>query len=284
MEAHEEAVAVGAPQQFNHPDVIRAHYDVMAELDRDVHDDDELSASEVATALRLTGIVPERVFLPCFGTGRHIPALLEAGVKEIVGVDLSPACVAKARRLFGHLPGVRLEVGDLLTWDSGGRKADAVILLGNSYADCIDLSNLRLITSAMLRPLREGGVYVMDYIGLGYLERCRLGTTSTWDAVLDGHQVRDARTPSFDLATGVMTISVQASLAAPPHAVVWTGSYQKRVLDNTQVRDLFAARGVTMVPAGVATDLNPAYYRGHEGELGMIARSTWWVGVNTNVQ
>lgn len=265
------------PVQFG----ISDHYNVMAQLDQDVHDDTPLSESEVALALWLIRCVPRRVFLPCFGTGRHIPPLLAAGVQEIVGVDLSPACVAKARRQFGHLPGVRLEVGDLLTWDSQGWQADAAILLGNSYADCIDRKLLALITSAMVRPLREGGVYMMDYIGEGYLDRCRACTTSTWDAVLNGEPVKDARTPEYDPETRVMTIRVVACSDEDPTQVRWTGAYQKAILSNADVQAMFAQFGVSMTPVGQATQLNPAYYGTHGGELGMIARSTWWRGIKS---
>src|SRR3989344_4308206 len=112
--------------QFN----IAGHYDVMAELDADVHDDALLSRTEVALALRLIGDAPRSVFLACFGTGRHIAALLAAGVKRIVGVDLSPKCVAKARRQWAGDQRVELHVGDLATWRTRER-FDVCILLGN---------------------------------------------------------------------------------------------------------------------------------------------------------
>lgn len=269
------AAEEGAPRQFE----ISAHYDVMAQLDQDVHDDAPLSESEVALAIRLIGCVPQRVFLPCFGTGRHIPALLAAGVEEIVGVDLSPACVAKARRQFGQDPRVHLEVGNLLTWRNPGEPFDAVILLGNSFGDCIDPELLAALTLAMVRPLRRGGAFLMDYIGEGYLDRCRGGVTSIWDAMLNDEPVKDCRTPELDVTGRVMTIRVVVrSLGAEP-IVRWRGAYQKRILSEPEVGALFSASGVPLQSLGQATSLNPSYYGIHDGELGMIACSTWWRGI-----
>lgn len=273
------AAQTSAPEQFQ----ISAHYDVMAQLDQDVHDDVPLSQSEAALALRLIGSVPRRVFLPCFGTGRHIPALLAAGVQEIVGVDLSPACVAKAKAAYGQDPRVRLEVGDLLTWPNQGSQDqfDAVILLGNSFGDCIDPETLAALTLAMVRPLRPGGSFLMDYIGQGYLDRCAGNVTSVWDAMLDGQPVKDCRTPSLDASGRVMTIKVVARSSGEEKSVRWSGAYQKRILSESEVATLFTDCGVTLRPVGPATTLNSSYYGSHGGELGMIARSTWWRGIKS---
>lgn len=266
----QRAAAVHEPQ-FD----IARHYDVMAQLDRDVHDDHRLSASEVDSALHLIGSVPERVLLPCCGTGRHIPRLLERGVCEIVGVDLSPACLAKARRQFGSDPRVSLIEADLRYWQTAAR-FDAAILLGNSFGDLVDPGMLLEVSQGMTRPLRSGGIMLMDYIGEAYL--ARIGQPTVWQAELDGQSACDTRTPRYDLATRILTIGVVVRHASTD-ALLWEGSYQKRILDPSEVVAHFAACGVHMLPLGAATDLNHEYYRGHEGELGMIARSTWWVGI-----
>lgn len=264
-----------SPTQFD----IAAHYDVMAQLDADVHDDHALAESEASLALRLIGeTMPRSVFLPCFGTGRHITALLALGVQRIVGVDLSPECVAKALRAHGHDPRVRLEVGDLRTWQSP-EEFDASILLGNSYGDCTDLVLLRHVTRGMTGPLRPGGTFIMDYIGEGYLDRCAAGTTTTWDATLNGRNVRDARTPVYNPEACIMSIHVSVTDAISG-IMTWRGRYDKRILTDGEVVTTFDQHGVSMQRLGVATKLNP-YYAHHAGELGMIARSTWWTGTKT---
>ncbi len=262
------------PAQF---DVAR-HYDVMEQLDRDVHDNSALAWAEVGTAIRLIGHVPRSVFLPCFGTGRHINALLWSGVQRIVGVDLSPKCVAKALKSHGQDPRVQLHIGDLTTWRTNER-FDASILLGNSFGDVVDPDLLLRITRGMIDPLAKDGAFLMDFIGQGYLDRCRVGKTVVWQAELDGTPVNDARTPRFDPTTGIMTINVKVTDRATDRKV-WRGAYQKLILGDDQVVDHFARVGMPVHSCGKATDLNP-YYKLDTGELGMIARSTWWLGNST---
>lgn len=260
------------PQQFN----ISAHYDTMAQLDADVHDDVELSRTEVEVALRLIGFTPQRLFLPCFGTGRHIQAFLNAGVERIVGVDLSPACVGKAQEQFGDDARVELHVGDLRSWRTN-ESFDAAVLLGNSFGDIVDRKLLAEVTEGMVAPLRRYGAFLMDYIGEGYLSRCREGVSSEWNASLNGRSVRDRRTARFDPLNRVMTISVEAS-DAETEDLLWSGAYQKTVFDDRQVVEHFGRACVRIKAEGRATVLNTAYYGGYTGDLGMIASSTWWIG------
>lgn len=254
---------------------IADHYDVMAELDRDVHDNIGLAEAEVATALRLMGVVPKRVFLPCFGTGRHIGPLLEAGVERIVGVDLSRRCVKKARRLIGRDPRIELNIGDLTDWTTD-ESFDATILLGNSFGDIIDRERLLRVTRNMVAPIVPHGLFLMDYIGEGYLDRCQAGTTTHWQTTLNGRPVIDERTPSYDPETGIMTIHVRVT-DVQTGKLVWHGSYQKVVLSPDEVNVHFQTAGLTIWPVGTATTVNH-YYTGQEDELGMIARSTWYLG------
>lgn len=255
---------------------IVSHYNVMAELDQDVHNDEALAASEVNTALWLIGDkVPVKVFLPCFGTGRHIGPLLERGVQRIVGVDLSPACVAKAQQQFGNDSRVHLEVGDLRNW-ACPEQVDAILLLGNSFADCIDPDLQQQITRGMLSPLKPQGTFVMDYVGEDYLERCQRRVTSVWTATLNGQPVVDRRTPRFDSTNSVMTIDV--AVYPPGEEVpIWTGNYQKRLYSVEGVEHHFAQHYIMAMPIGLATQIVP-YYFSSTHELGMLAQSTWWVG------
>lgn len=269
-------------QQLPNPQFdLRAHYDLMEQLDADVHNNVTLSDAEASTAMNLVrrmsahGAVPHRVSLPCFGTGRHIPALLRAGVREIYGVDLSEACVAKARREFGGLPGVHLTCGDIRAVEVP--TVDAVILLGNSYGDIIDLHQLRVLTEAMIKPLRRNGAMVMDYIGRNFLGRCLRHQSSTWMAMLHGRPVRDIRTPSFDPHTSVMTIRVVVEDAETGSVVART-AYQKRIQSPLKVSKMFELCGVATMPVGQAHALVPYYRDMDRATLGMIGAADWWLG------
>ncbi len=259
------------PAQFD----IARHYDIMEQLDRDIHDNRALADAEVDTVLRLIGRVPKSVFLPCFGTGRHIASLLNRGVQRIVGVDLSPKCVEKARRAHHDDPRVELHVGDLATWNSDERFG-ASVLLGNSFGDIVDPDLLARVTYGMVRPVSHTGVFVMDYIGEGYLDRCHTQSTTRWEAELNGRPVFDDRTARFDDHSGVMSIDVRVTDQSTGK-LAWEGTYQKAILNRGQVQTHFRRAGIFMESEGLATGVN-TYYQGHTGELGMIARSTWWVG------
>lgn len=262
------------PAQFN----VAKHYDAIRQLDQDVYRNRELAESEVETAIRLIGSVPERVFLPCFGTGRHIRALLARGVKRIVGVDLSRKCVEDALRMLGDVDAGRsvdLHVGDL-TFFHSREEFDASILLGNSFGDITDPNLALRVTRGMVRLLSPSGVLVMDYIGPYYLDRCHGGQTVRWEAEMDGVAVYDDRTPRYDPVSQVMSIDVRATRRDNGKRV-WKGTYQKLILDDATLRKHFATVGITLESAGPASNLNP-YYANHSGELGMIGRSHWWTG------
>ncbi len=244
----------------------------MAQLDQDVHDDVDLSRTEVSLALRLIGTVPRSVFLPCFGTGRHIPHLLDKGVERIVGVDLSPVCVEKARRQVGDNYRVELHTGDLQSWKTAER-FDAVILLGNSFGDIVDRDLLNRVTGGMVAPLREKGVFVMDYIGERYVFRC--GGSTSWESTYDGHKVIDTRTPYYDPLTRVMTINVSATDLESGEEL-WAGHYQKLILTGEETEEHLLQHGVAITARGLARELNTEYHGW--ANLGMLAESTWWVG------
>ncbi len=267
-----EGVAVATLPQFN----IASHYDVMAELDRDIHENEALSRSEVEATLQLLGAVPQSLFLPCFGTGRHIRHFLDAGVKRIVGVDLSPKCIAKAACEIGSNPAVELIEADLTTWRTEER-FDAAVLLGNSFADCINPNLLRDITQGMVQPLKTGGNFMMDYIGDNYLSRCSKSVTSQWSVQFQGQPAWDYRTPEYNALAKIMTIRIRVE-AQETEQLLWQGHYQKLILTPADLEQHFAAASVDLKPVGFAADLQ-AYVRHHEKRLGMIGKSIWWTGV-----
>jgi len=254
---------------------IPSHYDLMVELDSDVHEDLELSRSEVELALRLLGRVPESVFLPCFGTGRHIPPLLEAGVKRIVGVDVSNASVAKAvERLRGDAR-VELIVADLTKWNPK-EQFEAVLLLGNSFGDVLDWSQLRRFVSALSRSLKADGLLIMDYIGQGYSHLYQGSDPLVWFSSYLGKPVKDSRKVCFCPDCQVLTIHIQVRDRDSGEHILYD-TYKKVVLASGQVERLFGEYLIGMTRPDMACEINP-YYSGLEANLGMLACSTWWVG------
>lgn len=258
-------------QQFN----LLGHYAAMLELDREVHEDHALADAEVALARQVVGFNPGSVLLACCGVGRHILPLICGGVRRIVGVDLSEETVAVACERYGCHNGVELVVADLCRWTTD-KRFDAVLLLGNSFGDIIDREQLTEMVRRMVASLRTGGVFVMDYIGQGYLARCVEGRTSQWSTNFGGQPAIDERTPRFDRASGIMTIDIVVRRAKdqPP---IWSGSYQKLVLTPDEVRAIFAAASVGLESIGRAT-AQSRYHAEHENTLGMLAASTWWRG------
>ncbi len=263
-----------AANQFD----IARHYDVMAELDRDVHDDEPLARTEVALALRLMeGVAPHSLLLPCCGTARHAPSFLESGVQRLVGVDLSSKCLKKARTTVGHrwsnASFIEADLRSWRPWDIFG----AAVVLGNSFGDIVDPRLLEEVTAGMVHPLAYHAFFIMDYVGTNYLDRC--GQANQWQVVFRGKQATDRRTPRFDPVSRIMSIDVVVT-DNETSSVLWEGCYQKLILTDEELVAHFDRVGVSLRRVGVATDLNPAYYAGHDpSELGMIARSTWWVGI-----
>lgn len=277
--ASQSARSTASPAQPTAPQFdIPAHYNVMAELDRDVHNDPALAATEAELTLRLIGDVPRSMFMPCCGTGRHITPFRQRDVRRIVGVDLSPRCLAKARELtwLDNERAVHLALGDLAVWRTQ-EQFDAVACLGNSFGDIVDPEVLTKVTAGMVHPVRPGGAVILDYIGEGFLDQCAAGRTNEWDATLCGRAVKDRRTPRFDRATRIMTIDVVVT-AVDDSTELWRGSYQKFVLSDAELVAHFANAGVHLERMGLAAELNHDYYGRHTGNLGMIGRLTWWRG------
>lgn len=265
----------GAPPQFD----LRRHYDIMAALDADVHRDAELSAAEARAALTIIGDVPKRMFLPCCGTGRHIRPLLAFGVSKILGVDLSEKCLDKARDDFDQDRRVALYCEDLRAW-SADEPCNALIMLGNSFGDLVDLGETRRMVRQMVAQLKGGAAIIMDYIGTGFLRRCEEQSATRWPIRYQGRACTDTRIPWYDPKRRIMTIEVSVTDDLNGQ-YLWRGHYQKLVLDEGQVRALFRDCGVRIEPVGVATRIPVIrdYYASFRGERGMLGVSTWWRGI-----
>jgi SAM-dependent methyltransferase len=116
-----------------------------------------------AEAVSLMELVPgERVVEIACGTGRTLPLLARhVGVDGIVvGVDRSPALIARARERVKNHHGVELLLGDWLNVEVGQAMDAAICVLGLSVIDRWELALDRMVHS--LRP--GGRLVVVDWV------------------------------------------------------------------------------------------------------------------------
>lgn len=112
-------------------------------------------------ALRSVGA--HRVLDAACGTGRHAVALAQRGY-EVVGADLSPEMVARARA-HAESAGVpvRFEVAGFgALAPAVGSRFDALLCLGNSLPHLLTEEDLRTALADFAACLRPGGVLVLQ--------------------------------------------------------------------------------------------------------------------------
>jgi SAM-dependent methyltransferase len=97
--------------------------------------------------------------LPC-GYGRHAALLARRGFR-MVGVDLSPAMLAEARRRFAQGPRLRFRRGDMRRIEFR-EEFDAVINLYTSFGYFTPTQNVTALRR-MARALRPGGRLLVDH-------------------------------------------------------------------------------------------------------------------------
>ena len=90
------------------------------------------------------------------GTGKHLELL--KGRWDVAGIDLDPAMVGLARR---RLPGVRIEVADMTSFEMGHRY-DLVVCLFSSIGYALTVKRLRAAVGCMARHLLPGGVLAVE--------------------------------------------------------------------------------------------------------------------------
>jgi len=102
--------------------------------------------------------------LPC-GYGRHAAVLARRGFR-VVGVDLSRAMLAEARRRFTEGPRLRFRRGDMRRIACRG-EFDAVVNLYTSFGYFTPAQN-EAVLRRMARALRPGGRLLVDHRDPGY--------------------------------------------------------------------------------------------------------------------
>jgi SAM-dependent methyltransferase len=135
-------------------------------LDLYSHRDDVEAEAQVGSILDLLDPLPEGPLLDlCCGAGRHLAALRRAGVKNLVGIDLSADLLraAKAKLSDPSAEPVELVRCDMRRLPHAGCFA-AVLSLFNSFGYFReDPSNEKFILGVQ-RALRRGGKFLMDYL------------------------------------------------------------------------------------------------------------------------
>lgn len=104
------------------------------------------------------------------GTGKHLELLRRSW--EVEGVDIDPDMVAIARR---RLPGVRVEIADMTSFDLG-KRSDVVTCLFSAIGYVLTVERLEAAVGCMARHLLPGGVLALEpWLGPGEVEPGRVG-------------------------------------------------------------------------------------------------------------
>jgi len=94
------------------------------------------------------------------GTGILSIPLARAG-HEVVGIDLSPAMIACAKRKSNGLPNIEFCVGDMTSF-ALGRKFEFVFLGFNSICHLVSFESMRGMLASVYAHLTPNGVFVTD--------------------------------------------------------------------------------------------------------------------------
>jgi SAM-dependent methyltransferase len=131
---------------------------IASRYDRDYALPREHSRPRLARLLELLG-PPGRVLDLGVGTGRELPALLDAG-HEVRGLDLSPAMIALCNQRSRAIPVVQGDFWEPLPFEAAS--FDAVIALHGTLAHAPSDAALAPFAAEVGRVLREGGTFVAE--------------------------------------------------------------------------------------------------------------------------
>ncbi len=132
------------------------------------------------------------------GTGRELPALLDAG-HEVVGLDLSTEMIALCARRARPILLVQGDLWAPLPWDAAS--FDAVLALHGTLAHAPSEDARRSLPKEVARVLRPGGVFVAEVPTATWLEqRAKEGDPSVvWLGAGRGRFVDDASRASVEV-------------------------------------------------------------------------------------
>jgi SAM-dependent methyltransferase len=141
---------------------------------------------EVRFLWRALGLAKgSRVLDVACGTGRHAVRLARRGA-SVLGVDVTPAYLAEARRAARGLPNARFLRADMRRV-SRRAEFDAAINLWTSFGYFEDPADDLKTLRAVARALKPGGLFLIDI--LDYEAAKRLGRTKHWMRRADGAYV-----------------------------------------------------------------------------------------------
>jgi SAM-dependent methyltransferase len=220
---------------------------------------------EVAVIRELLALSQDDVVLDLgCGWGRHL-ALLADARHRVVGVDLSPALLARVPRTAAGSgeAGPRLAAADMRALPFADASFDSVFNLATSLGLFLDDADAVAALAEARRVLRAGGRYLMegmhrDDVVAGYAER------DAW-TMADGTEVRARR--RFDAVAGVSHEVLRWS--GPAGA--GTKRHSLRLRTATEVVGLLEAAGLGVV--GVYGDWELERFSRESDRLIVVARS-----------
>ena len=216
-----------------HYDLIYADKPYPAEA-RFVHDE-----------LLAEGAAPERLLDVACGTGRHALEL-EALGWEVVGVDINPELVERARASAAERgSAARFEVGDMRALDVADGPFAAVTCLFDSIGYALTNEGVVAALSSIRAQLAEGAGAAIEFLhAAAMLRGASELRTGTWPLPAGGELLRTSRT-RLDVAAGTMHVSYDLVALEPD------GSYRRareeqanRFFSVPEMEALLAAAGL----------------------------------------
>jgi SAM-dependent methyltransferase len=126
------------------------------------------SRARMARVVRELPPPPARILDLGVGTGRELPALIDAGHAP-TGLDSSPAMLARCARRSRPVPLVQADFWQPLPFLDGA--FDAAVALHGTLAHAPDRATLAGLAREVARVVREGGVWVVEVPAPLWLER-----------------------------------------------------------------------------------------------------------------
>lgn len=265
------------------------HYNnpILMSLEGEIHFDKQLSIAEsivvIETYRNLTGKdVPDVVYAPCAGTLRHIPSLLEMGIKQIIAVDLSLVSLQKGEERYGSHFGNRVSIynTDIRNIKAflGDKKVELAFLMGNSFGDVINLDGHIEFISALSASLEKNGVLIFDYVGNRYCPPPNKVLETIWEEKMvtptGSYPVLDIRQRWHEpLKDGVGVLHLTSEVRDPlRNVLVPKHHYDKLIVPDDVLEKQFEKCGMKLVNLGPLRKVSQ--YHDHrikeKNDLGMM--------------